>query len=304
MRFMDGCKLRGSISAGIKKASMTKKWIAINLLLLTMAALLGWRLRLSIVQFGAENNLSKIQPAADLKKTMLQEKLVLKPIPVRNYNPAEFAVIPEKNLFTDSRSKEEKVENLVPPEPPPLAQKPILIGVTITDKERTASIIDPAAQPSPNERGRRGQFKKIGDVYQGYTITEILPDRIVLESGTRKEVIPLREGSKRPQGGKTPILSTRIVPFGAGGASGGTIVNVAGSTPGAAPQRTAVAPIGSPAGSQPATVIQTAPPARSTAGQPAAQQAQPAAQPSPAGDYSGPTRIIKTPFGDIVRPAR
>lgn len=286
---------------------MTKKWIAINLLLLTVAALLGWRLRLSIVQFRAENNLAKIQPAADLKKTMLQEKLVFKPVPVRNYNPAEFAVIPEKNLFTDSRSKEEKVENLAPPEPPPLAQKPILIGVAITDKERTASIIDPAAQPSPNERGRRAQFKKIGDVYQGYTITEILPDRIVLESGTRKEVIPLREGSKRAQGGKTPILSTRVVPIGGGGASGGTIVNVAGSTPGASPQRTAVASIGSsaaPAGSQPATVIQTAPPARSTAAQPATQQPPPVVtQPGPGGE-SVPTRIIKTPFGDIVRPAR
>jgi hypothetical protein len=285
----------------VKKASMTKKWIAINLLLLAIAALLGWRLRLSIVQFGAENNLAKIQPAADLKKAMLQEKLVFKPVPVRNYNPAEFAVIPEKNLFTDSRSKEAKVENLAPPEPPPLAQKPILIGVTVTDKERTASIIDPAVQPSPNDRGRRSQFKKIGDVYQGYTITEILPDRIVLESGTRREVIPLREGSKRAQGGKTPILSTRIVPIGAGGASGGTIVNVAGSTPGAAPQRTAVTSIGSPAapaGSQPATVIQPAP-ARSTAVQPAS----PSAQPSPAGE-SVPTRVIKTPFGDIVRPAR
>jgi hypothetical protein len=281
----------------MKKASMTKKWIAINLLLLAIAALLGWRLQLSIFRFKAENNLAKIQPAADLKKTMLQEKLVFKPTPVRNYNPAEFAVIPEKNLFTDSRSKEEKVENLAPPEPPPLAQKPILVGISITDKERTASIIDPAAQPSPNERGRRGQVKKIGDVYQGYTITEILPDRIVLESGTRKEVIPLREGSKRAQGGKTPILSTRVVPVGAGGASGGMMINVAGSAPGAAPQRTSVAPIGSPAGSQPA------PPARSTAVQPATQQAPPAAPPSPAGD-SVPTRIIKTPFGDIVRPAR
>jgi len=282
---------------------MTKKWIAINLLLLTLAALLGWRLRLSIIQFKTENNLSKIQPAADLKKTMLQEKLVFNPIPVRNYNPAEFAVIPEKNLFTDSRSKEEKVENVTPPEPPPLAQKPILIGITITDKEQTASIIDPTAQPSANERGRRGQFKKIGDVYQGYTVTEILPDRIVLESGTRKEVIPLREGSKRAQGGKTPILSTRVVPIGAGGASGGTIVNVAGSAPGAAPQRTAVAPIGSPASSQPATVIQTAPPARSTAAQPAAQQAPPVMLPGPGGELV-PTRIVKTPFGDIVRPAR
>jgi hypothetical protein len=289
----------------MKKASMTKKWIAINLLLLAVAVLLGWRLQISIFQFRAENNPAKIQPAADLKKRMLQEKPVFKPTPVRNYNPAEFAVIPEKNLFTDLRSKEEKVENVAPPEPPPLAQKPILLGITITDKERTASIIDPAAQPSPNERGRRANFKKIGDVYQGYTVTEILPDHIVLESGTRKEVIPLREGSKRAQGGKTPILSTRVVPIGAGGASGGSVVTVSGSAPGAAPQRTAVAPIGSPAGSQPPpSVAQPAPTARSTAAQPATQQAPPPVmQPGPGGELV-PTRIVKTPFGDIVRPAR
>lgn len=285
---------------------MTKKWIAINLLLLAIAALLGWQLRKSILQFQAENNLEKIQRAADPKKTMLQEQAVFKPAPAKNYNPAEFAVISEKNLFADTRSKEEKVENAAPPEPPPLAQKPILVGVTIADRERTASIIDPTAQPSPNEKSRRGQSKKIGDVYQGYTITEILPDRIVLESGTRREVIPLREGSKRAQGGKTPILSTRVVPIGGGGASGGTPTGVSGAAAAAAPQRTAIAPIGTPAapaGSQPAGVVQAAPTARTTAAQPAAPQAKPAMQPGPGGEPA-PTRILKTPFGDIVRPVR
>ncbi len=130
-------------------------------------------------------------------------------------------------------AKKIKVEILAPPEPPPLAQKPILVGVTI-DTQPRASIIDPTV---PQGRDRRAQIKRIGDVYQGYTITEISPERMVLESGTRKEIIPLHEGTKRGQQGKTPILSTRVVPFGGGGITGGTPISVSGG-PGAAPPRT------------------------------------------------------------------
>jgi hypothetical protein len=277
-----------------------KKWIAINLLLLATAALLGLQLRKSIFQFRAENNLAKIQPAADLKQKMLQEKSLPKPLTAKIYNPAEFSVIPEKNLFSETRTKEEKVENSAPPEPPPLAQKPILTGITITDTERKASIIDPTVPA--DQRNRRGLIRKIGDVYQGYTITEIAADRIVLESGTRKEVIPLREGSKRSQGGKTPILSTRIVSFGGGGAAGGTPVSVASggtsASPSATSARTSVAPIGTPnqtVTAQPGVVVQTGVPAGAR-GMPPAQQGQQGDPPA--------TRIIRTPFGDIVRPAR
>ena len=276
---------------------MTKKWIAINLLMLVITALLGWQLREAIFQFRAQNNLAKIQPAPDLKKKMLSEKQAPKAVSAAKINAAEFAIIPEKNLFSDTRSKEEIVVNLAPPEPPPLAVKPILVGITIMDTERKASIIEPGGAPGLNERGRRAQFKKIGDVYQGYTITEIQPDRIVLTSGTRREVIPLREGSKKASGGKTAILSTRVVPIGQGGIVGGTPMSVGGAAI-AAPPRTSVTQIGttSPAANQPAA--QTVSPARAT------PAAQPAAAPSaPAGD-PGASRIIRTPFGDVVRPVR
>ena len=270
-----------------------KRWIAINLLLLATAALLGSQLRKSISQFKAENDLAKIQPAADLKQKLLQEKAPPPQPAARIYIPAEFSIIAEKNLFSLTRSKEEKVENTAPPEPPPLAQKPILVGTTITDTERKASIIDPTAQS--DMRNRKGSIQRIGDVYQGYTITEIAPDRIVLESGTRREVIPLREGSKHGQGGKTAILSTRIVSFGGGGVTGGTPVTVATGNVSAAatstPGRAAVAPIGTPSATAAAqaTVVS---PARATPAQPSGQQA-------PQGDPR--MRVVRTPFGDIVR---
>jgi hypothetical protein len=268
-----------------------KKWIAINLLLLATAALLGVQLRKSILRFRAENNLAKIQPAADLKGKLVQEQPLPRMSLPGTYNPAEFSIISEKNLFSDTRSKEDKPDNSAPPEAPPLTQKPILVGVTITDAERKASIIDVTAPA--DQQNRRESIRKIGDVYQGYTITEIAPDRIILESGTRKEVIPLREGSKRGQGGKTPILSTRVVPFGGGGTAGGTPVSVVasratGAPSGATPARTSVSPIGASTQAAPAqrgTVTRTATPAAESV-----QEGQPA------------TRVIRTPFGDIVRP--
>jgi len=295
---------------------MTKKWIAVNLLLLAIAALLGWQLRKSILQFDAENNLAKIQPVKDMKQKIVQEKPPARTIPVNQYNPAEYSIIQDKNLFVEARSKEEKAE-APPPETPPLTQKPILVGVTITETQATASIIDPGSPQERGERTRRAQIKRIGDVYRGYTITQIAPDSIILESGTRREIIPLHEGTKRPPAGKTPLLSTRVVSFGGGGGSGGTRVSTAGGGPSAQPARTAIAPVGSStsaATAQPKPV-RVAPAANETPAAAAAAAAaeapdEPAPKTTPRPVSPNRTidsqgrQVIRTPFGDIVRPAR
>jgi len=279
---------------------MTKKWIALNLLLLAFACWAGWYLRQSILQFNVENDPAKIQPDRDVKQAMAQDKMPLKVIPARNYNLAEYMVIPEKNLFAESRSKEDKVETAAPPEPPPLAQKPILVGVTISDNQPKAQIIDVTVPQQGANANRRAQTKRIGDVYQGYTITEITADRIVLESGTRKEVIPLREGTKRTQQGKTPIQSTRVVAFGSSGVGGGTPVSTSSASVQVGAPKTSVTSIGSGSGAgQPGGVQSSASPAK--ASQTSAPQSQAPPQ-NPSGD--SPTRVIRTPFGDIVRPAR
>jgi hypothetical protein len=293
-RFFD-VRTRNSVYAGVKKASMTKKWIAIDLLLLAVSGLLGWQLRTAIIQFKSQNNVAKIQPAQDLKSKVLPEKQAQKAAAATEYNPADFSVVADRNLFSDSRSKEDRVENLAPPEPPPLTVKPILVGVTITDAERKASIIDPGGAPGV----RRAQFKRIGDVFQGYTITEIQADRMVLTSGTRREVIPLREGSKKAAGGKTAILSTRVVPFGQGGITGGAPISISGASVATSP-KSPVTPIGTSA-----PVAVPSAPVQGRAGAQTAQPIQPAVQPAAqpsSGGSSGATRVIRTPFGDIVRP--
>jgi hypothetical protein len=287
---------------------MSKKWIAINLLLLAVAGALARQLYISVLRFNAENDLAKIQPVRDMKQKMTQEKPLPKMAPAKKYAAADFAVIPEKNIFAESRSKEDKVEETAPPEPPPLTQKPILVGITISGTQRMAAIIDPAG--SPQNQNRRAQNKRIGDVYHGYTITDITSDRIVLESGTRKEIIPLHEGSKRSRGGKTSVVATRVVSIGTGGGGGSIPVYVVSETAGTT-KPTAVPGVppappgaGQQAGRLPAGT--TARPAAAVAPQQPATPAQqrPAQTPGTEGTDTPRGRVIRTPFGNIVRPDR
>ena len=259
---------------------MTKKWIAITLLLFVATGLLGWQLYVSVLRFNAENDLSKIQPVRDIKQKIVQDKSLPRSAPSVNRTPVEFAAVPENNVFSESRTREEKTDSAAALEPPPLTQKPILVGVSIVDNQKRASIIDPS---SPAQgRNRRSQTKRIGDVYRGYTITDIAPNRIVLESGARKEIIPLHEGSKRQQAGKTPILSTRVVSIGGGTITGGTSVVVVGASP--VSGRTATAPASASAsanisqpvvGSLPVAVPQRTPPTNVTPTQPAQLRSRP-----------------------------
>ena len=276
---------------------MTKKWIAITLLLFVATGLLGWQLYVSVLRFNAENDLSKIQPVRDIKQKIVQDKSLPRSAPSVNRTPVEFAMVPENNVFSESRTREDKADSTAVLEPPPLTQKPILVGVSIIDNQKRASIIDPS---SPAQgRNRRSQTKRIGDVYRGYTITDITPNHIVLESGARKEIIPLHEGSKRQQGGKTSILSTRVVPIGGGTVTGGMPVMVVGASP--VSGRTVTAPVPASANiSQPVVggvlgaVQQRTPPTNVT---PTPQPQLPITETDTQG-----RRIIRTPFGNIVRP--
>jgi len=278
---------------------MAKRWIAINLLLILITGLLVWRLHVSVNRFRAENDLAKIQPVRGMKEKLVQEGILPPLPPAKHYAPADFAVIPEKNVFSDTRGEGNEADSQAAAETTALAQKPILVGVTISGDQQLASIIDPV-NPSPIP-GRRSQIKRVGDVYQGYTITEITTEYIVLVSGTKKEIIPLHQGAKLAQGGKTPIVSTRVVSFGGGAVSGGTPVSVVSRGTGTA--RTAAAPVVTPAASAagqesgvrpaPGEIRQAPSSVQPQAAQPPRQQQQ---QPTP--------NIIRTPFGDIIRPAQ
>jgi hypothetical protein len=279
---------------------MTRTWIAINVVLLLVAALLGWQFKVARDRFYSENDISRLQPVQDLKEKMTKEGEI-PPLPSpKVLSAGEFSVIPDKNLFSDTRAREEKSDKPVQVEVPQLLQKPVLVGITMSGSQRLAMIAEPGGAPNT----RKTQTRRLGDTYQGYTITDITPTQIILEYGPRREVIPLFDASKHTaSGGKTPILQTRIVNFGPGGsAAPGTPATGAG--PALAPQtRTGPATVGgAPAGSASSGAqsginrgnIQAKPqvPGTSTQGAPAWNEST---------DSQG-RRVIRTPFGDVVRP--
>lgn len=283
---------------------MTKKWIAITLLLFIATSLLGWRLYVSVKSFSAENDPSKIQPVQDIKRKIAQDKALPRTAPLVSRTPAEFATISENNLFSETRISEEKTDGAISTEPSTLTPKPILVAISIIDNQKRAYIIDPSS--SAQGRKRQSQLKRIGDAYRGYTITDISATNIVLESGERKEIIPLHEGSKRPQAGKTPILSTRVVSIGGGTVSGGTSVQVVSGSPvsgRSAPATTPASPTVTAPGVQPVRALPAA--AQQRPAPPSAAPPPPPEPQVPATDVDAQgRRIIRTPFGNIVRPNR
>ena len=59
---------------------MTKKWIAITLLLLVATGLLGWRLYVAVRQFNAGNDLSGIQPVQEIKQKLTERNLSMRDV--------------------------------------------------------------------------------------------------------------------------------------------------------------------------------------------------------------------------------
>jgi len=277
---------------------MNKKWIAVNLVLLIAAGALGWQVRTSVRRFWESNDPARIQPR-DPKAKGGDDNLPQLPAP-RRYSAPEFAAIPAQNLFSEIRAREEKIEAPAVQETPPLANKPILVGVTISGNQRLAAIVDTQTGPQPGAV-RRSQIKRIGDSYMGYTVTEISEYAMVLESGSRREVIPLFDTAKRTAGsGKTNIVPTRLVAFGTGsggGATGPASAMIASGAPvRAAASSPAVTNVGGaaiPAAAKPQTP--QAGITRQTPGAPAAA--------TPWNQSTDPQgrRVIRTPFGDIIR---
>jgi hypothetical protein len=274
----------------------------VNVVLALTAALLGWQLYVSVKRFRVENDPAKISPVEDVKRKITLES-GLPPLPLpRQYNAAEFESIASKTLFAPSRGPEEKTEPAQVAETQPLDVKPELVGVIQAGGESLALIVDPAA----SEGKRRAQTKRVGDNYRGYTVTEVASGRMVLESGSRREIVAMFDGSKRagPGGGKTPIVATRVVAFGSGSsyastvplrtAGGPTVVETARPVATPAPT-TRTGGRSSQAAAQPAGTVQTVP-----AQQPAGGQQAPSL-PGEMRDSQG-RRVIRTPWGDIVQP--
>jgi len=272
---------------------MTKKWIAINLMLLVAAVLLGRQLYITALRFKQENTLANITRVQSGKKGAVEAALA-QPQPVKKFSDAEYAAIPAGNLFTELRRPEEIAQAPAPEPPRRLDNPPLLVGIIVSGSQRQAMVIDTTA---PNTSGtRRAQTMRIGDNYRGFVVTDITANGMVLESGPSREVVPLFAGGKTPQPGKTPPMAVRVVNFGPGQAG-----SAAPAMASAAGGRTT--PIQSPAAAPGARPNQGATQAQQRGNQTPPQQQpvqvfQPGIQtyPNQFIDAQG-RQVLQTPFG-------
>ncbi|MEJ2110302.1 MAG: hypothetical protein P8Z37_10395 [Acidobacteriota bacterium] len=191
----------------------------------------------------------------------------------------------------------------------PDAQKPTLVGVIVSEKQKVATLLEPSS------RGQSGQtvFKKLGETYQGYTITEIEPDHIVLDNGSQSVKLDLNDISRPAPTQRTTIIPTRVIPIGGGAAVGTAPITVASSSPRSgrsglnrtSPQQANTPPDASgrnfivPVGGQGQPGSATDP-----GQQPTTTPVPITEQPSATGNINQPqgrTRVIRTPFGEIMR---
>jgi hypothetical protein len=291
---------------------MTKKWIAINLLLLLIAAIAGRQLYVSVQEFDAENDLSKIEPDRSLTQKIAQETILPPPLTNRRYSAPDFAIIPEKNLFLDSRTMEGSPESPVATGTMPASQKPTLVGVIMSEDQKMAFLLEPRG------RGRNSevQLKRIGDEYAGYTVTDIESDHIVLDNDSQKEIITLDDSAQTARRGRTNAVPTRVISIGGGATTGNMPVSIVAGGAGT-PQ---IPPASTARTANPKTNNTVRNNVIAVSGiQPGGQQASSTAQgnnqqqgntttptsqtpvPTPGAVQRNP-RTVRTPWGDIIRP--
>jgi hypothetical protein len=206
---------------------MTKKLIFITVALLLATVFLAKQFLTAIRSFDQKGDLKKLQVAYQPKPPANPKPIVLQNQVQAQSNQGEYQSIVSQNLFSDTRSNISIEIAPVIEEAPPLRIKPILLGVMVNADESSATILDPSdASGNVFPGKRRGRKMRIGDDYQGYTLAEIAPDKIVLKNGSRTESVMLGDNSKqRMLGQRTQVAASRVVNFGSPKSAPGAAAN-------------------------------------------------------------------------------
>lgn len=114
--------------------------------------------------------------------------------------PSDYAVIGEANLFHPDRTiPVDKKADVPRPE--------IVLYGTLIDTDRLAFIEDRKNPVSTPGRGNRQKVVRKGEVVSGYTVTDIMKDRITLARGDDRITVMLSEPKRRGDdtGTKPPV---------------------------------------------------------------------------------------------------
>ena len=131
-----------------------------------------------------------------------QEGLAEQPV---NLPLQEYAVIAEKNLFHPDRiiPPEKKAEIAVP------RPEFVLYGTLIADNVSIAYMSDKKAVRTTPGRGKRQVGLKLGEILSGYTLKEVLSDRVVMVRGDdRIEIRVIAPENKKDRIVETTIADT------------------------------------------------------------------------------------------------
>lgn len=312
---------------------MANKWIALNLLLLITAVVMGRELYQQYEQFKAKNDPSKIE-AVSSENSAAAKSATESSAGISTETPtntdSDYSVISEKTLFTELRGRNEDEVAIEAPKPKPLPKPhPVLVGTSMIGGQYTASVINQQAQQQARNTQLAPETWRVGDYYNGYMVTSIAADQLVLESGGMREVIPLNRAARRTPAAKTAAKpAARVVSIGpGGGASGAMTVSTSASAPGrvqsaqAKPQQTQAKPQQTQAKPQQTQPQQRIPVTVSTPNGDVVVsvpenvqeiiQMQPAQKPKPEPPAQPGTavrqqpvqqRVVRSPFGEIIRP--
>jgi hypothetical protein len=122
-----------------------------------------------------------------IKKTA--EKDPMESLKTQTLSPQEYRVIADQNLFHPDR--------IIPPEKKPESVLPkpefILFGTLITPDLKMAYLEDKKAPVSTPGRGQRQTALKIGESLSGFSLKEIMADKVVMTRGEETIQVLLQE---------------------------------------------------------------------------------------------------------------
>ena len=161
---------------------MLRNYFLINLLLIIIVSFLGMKF------YETFRATAGIPVASEIKQEKEKNEAKKR---ATVFNESSYRVITQKDLFKPSRSASEKKDDKTNEKAPP-QNPPKLFGTIILNNEKTAILQDSESKAT--------KTYKLNELISGYTISEIMEDKVVLEKNGENFEVKLREdkGIKPP----------------------------------------------------------------------------------------------------------
>jgi len=176
-----------------------RRLLILNLILLALAVAASVRFYNDWVMFEATHQTAAIQPQPEALPKIAS---TLAP---NTAAPADWTEIPSRNPFSFDRTDISILQPAAPPKPP--GPKPILFGTFFLGGDRLAMVAQ--GQPTGN---RNSRSMKVGEVIDGWTISEIQDKSIVIKANSIEDTVIMNDPSAQVPRDNTRTLATSAAP--------------------------------------------------------------------------------------------